>query len=108
MITQGEAGEIWFSEANTPTGPWVYARLIINHNKYNFYNPTQHPFFDDGNIIYFEGTYTASFSGAPTQTPMYEYNQIMYRLDLSDAQLVLPMPVYYVKTGYLMGKRIKK
>jgi len=104
MITQGEAGEIWFSEADTPTGPWVYARLIINHNKYNFYNPTQHPFFDEGNIIYFEGTYTASFSGAPTQTPMYEYNQVMYQLDLSDARLVLPMPVYYAKTGYLMGQ----
>ena len=99
MITMGSAGEIWFSEADTPTGPWVYARLIVNHDKYNFYNPTQHPFFDEkeGRIIYFEGTYTAAFSSAPAPTPAFEYNQIMYRLDLSDPRLVLPAPVYEVR-----------
>ena len=58
----------------------------------DFYNPKQHPFYDQegGRIIYFEGTYTNSFSGNPVQTPRYEYNQIMYRLDLSDPRLKLP------------------
>ncbi len=62
---RSKAGEIWFAEADTPAGPWAYARRVVSHENYNFYNPTQHPFFDQqgGKIIYFEGTYTAAFSG---------------------------------------------
>ena len=37
--------------------------------------------------IFFEGTYTTSFSGNPTPTPRYDYNQIMYRLELDDPRL---------------------
>jgi hypothetical protein len=99
MITSGQPGEVWFSEADAPTGPWVYARRVAVHGRYSFYNPTQHPFFDQegGRIIYFEGTYTAAFSGAPAKTPRYDYNQIMYRLNLNDPGLALPQPVYRVK-----------
>lgn len=98
MIAQQGAGEIWFAEADSPVGPWVYARRIVRHDHYNFYNPTQHPFFDQagGRLIYFEGTYTDTFSDAPTPTPRYNYNQIMYRLDLADARLALPVAVYRV------------
>ena len=39
---------------------------------------------DNGRIIFFEGTYTTTFSGNPDPTPRYDYNQIMYQLDLSD------------------------
>ena len=58
----------------------------------NFYNPTQHPFLDrqGGRMIYLEGSYANTFSGNPHPTPHYEYNQIMYRLDLSDLRLRLP------------------
>jgi hypothetical protein len=99
MVVSGQPGEIWFSEADTPTGPWVYARRVLTHGRYNFYNPTQHPFFDQdgGRLIYFEGTYTDSFSGAPAKTPRYDYNQIMYRLALEDPRLRLPVPVYRMK-----------
>jgi hypothetical protein len=99
MIISGEPGDVWFSEADLPTGPWVYARRVAVHGRYNFYNPTQHPFFDEekGRFIYFEGTYTASFSGAPAKTPRYDYNQLMYRLDLADSRLELPVPVYHLK-----------
>lgn len=45
-------------------------------------------------MIYFEGTYTDFISGAPEKTPRYDYNQIMYKLDLDDPRLVLPVPVY--------------
>lgn len=93
-------GEVWYAEADTPAGPWAYARKIVTHNKYSFYNPEHHPFFDQdgGRIIYFEGTYTTTFSGsAETATPRYDYNQIMYRLDLDDPRLVLPVAVYQVK-----------
>ncbi len=89
-------GEVWYSEADQPEGPWVAARKIITHaNKkddaHDFYNPTQHPFFDQngGRVIYLEGSYVNTFSGNPHGTPYYEYNQIMYRLDLSDPRLKL-------------------
>jgi hypothetical protein len=49
-------------------------------------------------LIYFEGTYTAAFSGAKQKTPRYDYNQIMYRLVLDDARLNLPVAVYRIKT----------
>ncbi len=89
-------GETWYAEADTPLGPWVYARKIVTHDQYSFYNPKQHPVFDQdgGRVIYFEGTYVSTFSGNPDKTPRYDYNQIMYRLDLADEQLALPVPVY--------------
>lgn len=99
--TSSYLGELWFAEADTPVGPWVYARKVVTHQKYTFYNPTQHPFFDQngGRQIYFEGTYTSTYSGVETPTPRYDYNQIMYRLDLDDARLTLPSPVYALKTA---------
>lgn len=89
-------GEVWYAEADQPLGPWVYARKILTHPNYSFYNPKQHPYFhqDGGRLLYFEGTYTNSFSGNPEPTPRYEYNQIMHRLDLADTRLVLPVPFY--------------
>jgi hypothetical protein len=86
-------GEVWYSEAPEPVGPWKAARKIATHEKYSFYNPKQHPYFDKegGRVIFFEGTYTASFSGNPAQpTPRYEYNQVLYKLDLADPRLKLP------------------
>ena len=44
---------------------------------------------DGGRVIYFEGTYVNTFSGNPEKTPGYDYNQIMYRLDLADPRLQL-------------------
>ncbi len=82
-------GEVWYSEADRPEGPWREAVKIITHaNKphdaHDFYNPVQHPFLDrdGGRVIYLEGSYVNTFSGNPHPTPYYEYNQIMYRLDL--------------------------
>ncbi|MCA9053330.1 MAG: hypothetical protein KDA75_05810 [Planctomycetaceae bacterium] len=82
-------GEVWYAESDRPEGPWTRAMKIVTHDRYSFYNPTQHAFFDQdgGRLIYFEGTYTHTFSGNPNPTPRYDYNQIMYRLDLSDPQL---------------------
>jgi hypothetical protein len=91
-------GELWYAEADHPEGPWLYARKILTHEKYSFYNPKQHPMFDKdgGRTIFFEGTYTSTFSGNSAQTPWYDYNQIMYKLNLSDPRLVLPVPVYHL------------
>ena len=87
-------GEVWYAEADEPEGPWSPARKIVTHDKYSFYNPKQHPYFDKegGRIIFFEGTYVTTFSGNPDPTPRYDYNQIMYKLDLSDPRLALPAP----------------
>jgi hypothetical protein len=92
-------GEIWYAEADTPIGPWVYARKVVTHDKYSFYNPVHHKFFDQdgGRRIYFEGTYSELFAGSPLRTPRYDYNQIMYRLTLDDARLSLPSPVYQLR-----------
>src|SRR5947209_632238 len=94
-------GEVWYAEADTPLGPWAYARKIATHDKYSFYNPKQHPEFDKdgGRVIFFEGTYSATFSGNPDPTPRYDYNQVMYKLDLSDPRLNLPVPVYAAADG---------
>jgi hypothetical protein len=86
-------GEVWFAEADSPVGPWRWARKVVTHEQYSFYNPTQHPFFDQegGRLIYFEGTYAETFSGNPSPTPRYDYNQVMYRLDLADPRLKPPI-----------------
>jgi hypothetical protein len=82
-------GEVWYAQAPTITGPWGAAVKIVTHEKYSFYNPVQHAFFDQrgGRLIYFEGTYASTFSGNPAATPRYDYNQIMYRLDVDDPRL---------------------
>jgi hypothetical protein len=97
-------GEIWYAEAPEPTGPWLRARKIVTHDRYSFYNPVHHPFFDQegGRLIYFEGTYVNTFSGNPVATPRYDYNQIMYRLDLSDPRL---RKVHAASTGSSAGKQ---
>jgi hypothetical protein len=88
-----QLGEVWYAEAEKPQGPWLHPRKIVTHDRYSFYNPAHHPEFDQqgGRVIYFEGTYTHSFSGNPEQTPRYDYNQMMYRLDLGDPRLLLPV-----------------
>ena len=80
-------GEVWYAEANEPTGPFKQAVHIVTHDKQTFYNVCQHPFLDreNGRMIYFEGTYANTFSGNPVATPRYNYNQILYRLDLNSA-----------------------
>ena len=85
-------GETWLALGDTPMGPWAWAQKVATHDDYSFYNPRHHPEFDDGSLVQFEGTYSATFSDADAPTPRYDYNQIMHRVDL-DA-LVLPVPVY--------------
>ncbi len=99
MIAQQNVGQVWYAEGDNPLGPWVYAKKIVSHDQYTFYWPGQHPFFDQdgGRLIYFEGTYTDTFSGNPVKTPRYNYNQIMYRLKLDDPRLFLPVAVYRMK-----------
>lgn len=82
-------GELWYAESKQPTGPWGRAVKILSHDNYTFYNPRLHPEFTapDSPILIFEGTYTAEFADRPVPTPRYNYNQILYRLDLDDPAL---------------------
>jgi hypothetical protein len=98
-------GEVWYLEADTPMGPWVYARKIVSHawkdHAASFYVPAQIPYFDkdDGRTIYFKGSFSAEFGDDKTAPPRDLYNVMMYKLDLGDQRLVLPVPVYYDRTG---------
>jgi hypothetical protein len=82
-------GEVWYAEAVHPTGPFARAVKVVTHDRQTFYNVCQHEFLDraGGRWIYFEGTYTNEFSGNPDRTPRYNYNQVLYRLDLDAAAL---------------------
>ena len=71
-------GELWYAEADAPTGPWGPAVKVLSHDNYTFYNPRLHPEFTpaDSPILIFEGTYTVQFADRPAPTPRYDYNQI--------------------------------
>ncbi|WAC18008.1 hypothetical protein OVA24_12240 [Luteolibacter sp. SL250] len=83
-------GEIWYAEADSPLGPWSTAVKVLSHRNYTFYNPRiQHELTaPDAPFILFEGTYTAEFADKAAATPRFNYNQILYRLDLDDPKLV--------------------
>jgi hypothetical protein len=78
-------GEIWLASAPSPTGPWTEARKVATHDHYTFYNPILHAeaFRDDSPLIHFEGTYVTTFSGHREPTPRWDYNQVLYQVDLS-------------------------
>jgi hypothetical protein len=82
-------GELWYAEADQPIGPWGAAIKVLTHDNYTFYNPRLHPELTPAKspILLFEGTYTAEFANHPQVTPRYDYNQILYRLDLDDPAL---------------------
>lgn len=81
-------GEVWYCEADGPQGRRDTAVRVVTHDKQSFYNPCHHAFFDQqgGRLIHFEGTYANTFTSSPA-TPRYNYNQIMYRLDLDQPDL---------------------
>jgi hypothetical protein len=82
-------GEVWYAEADSPQGPWGPAVKVLSHRNYSYYNPALHPEFTpaDSPILLFEGTHSTMFANRPEPTPRYEYNQILYRLDLDDPKL---------------------
>jgi len=96
-------GESWYSEGDTPLGPWVFARKVVTHatSGYTFYNPDIIPFLSEagGRIVFFDATYTKTYSSAPVATPRYDYNEMMYRIDLDDPEMALPVAIYTRGTG---------
>jgi len=82
-------GEIWYAEADQITGPWGTAVKILSHENYTFYNPCLHLDWTPAGKpqFYFDCTYTTLFTDNKSPTPRYDYNQILYRLDLDDPAL---------------------
>jgi hypothetical protein len=82
-------GEVWYAEAASPLGPWGKAVKVLSHRNYTFYNPRLHPELTAANAkeLLFEGTHSQTFADRPQPTPRYDYNQILYRLDLDDDAL---------------------
>jgi len=82
-------GEIWYAEAKSPLGPWGPAVKVLSHQAHTFYNPQLHPELVPGDspVLLFEGTYTTTFSKTKEATARYDYNQILYRVDLDDPLL---------------------
>ena len=81
-----QIGELWYAEADSPTGPWKDAIHVVTHDNYSFYNPHIHPTFSKGDspVLLFEATFTNTFSKTQTPTPRHNYNQVLYRLDLNE------------------------
>jgi hypothetical protein len=114
----GRLGTVWYLEGDTPMGPWAYGRIVANQSPTSFlgaphpspvgsappygtslYQPRHHSVLDppDGTSIYFDGTYSTQFTVTASNAipaPYYNYNTIMYRLDLRDERLRLPVPIY--------------
>jgi hypothetical protein len=86
-------GEVWYAEADEPEGPWKYARKIVTHDRYSFYNPKHHPFFDQegGRVIYFEGLAT-TFSRPTGRRRRGMITTRYVSLGLKDPRLKLPAP----------------
>jgi hypothetical protein len=84
---EGFSGEIYYAESASPVGPWRTARKVATHAPYRFYNPAQLPFLDEeeGRYIYFQGTLLSPTGAA--QIARYDFNALVYRLDLSDERL---------------------
>ena len=82
-------GEVFYGESEKPEGPWPKVVKIASHQRMSFYNPVQRAFWDEqgGRVIYFEGTYVTTFSVHEHPMPRYDYNQLLYRLDLEHGSL---------------------
>ncbi|GIN71208.1 hypothetical protein J14TS2_16830 [Bacillus sp. J14TS2] len=106
--TEGDTsvlGEIWYTEAPAPQGPWETAKKIVTHSNYTFYNVAHDEFFDKdgGRTIFFEGTYTNTFTDS-IATPHYNYNQMMYKLDLTNPDLGLEAPEMNISVAEMLDK----
>ncbi len=87
-------GEVWYAESDLPTVPWGTAVKILSHDNYTFYNPRLHLEWTAAGSpqLYFEGTYTTLFTNKQTPTPRYDYNQMLYRIDLDDPAFAAAKP----------------
>jgi hypothetical protein len=79
-------GEIYYAEGDTLTSGWSNATLVITHAEsgYSCYNPFHIPQLDanGGARIFITCTMTNSFSRNAHKEPKYDYNNMVFALDL--------------------------
>ena len=97
-------GEVLYFEGDTPLGPWVYCQKVVTHargtnDSYSFYGAKLQRQFEaeGGRIVYFEGAFSQAFGSRPVPIPRYDYNEMIYKMDLADPRLFLPVPVYALR-----------
>ena len=63
---------------------------VLGHDNYTFYNPRIHAEWlrADSPTLLFEGTFTKEFADRPVPVARFDYNQVLYRLDLDDPALM--------------------
>lgn len=80
-------GEIYYAESAELTSGWSNATLVITHAQSGMscYNPLQLPMYDDDSKgrIYITCTFVNSFSGVVHKQPRYDYNNVVFALDLA-------------------------
>ena len=80
-------GEVWYSEAAGRPVPGGGRRKIVTHDRYTLLQPGAPSVLRRGGrpADLLRGHLRRTrFSGNPEATARYDYNQIMYRLDLAD------------------------
>lgn len=81
-------GEIYYAESDSLTSGWSNATLVITHSESEMscYNPLQLPMYDDDEAgrIYITCTFVNSFSGVVHKQEKYDYNNMVFGLDLAD------------------------
>jgi len=82
MLFSSEDGSAWLAQSASVEGPWHRAVLIAAHDGHTLTAMNHLDAFDQegGRIIYFQGTIGAT----GVDTPRYDLNALMYRVDLSD------------------------
>lgn len=101
-LGRSKHGEVWYAEADSPLGPWVYARRIATHRQstrfareFTYAFPKLHSYFQKqkGETVFFSGTF-GKFLTESAPVPRYEMNEMMYGLDVTQRGLFLPTAVY--------------
>jgi len=116
VTSAGAPGDVFVAFSNELNGPWRNGTSVASHQNSNSscYNPLHLTHFDleGGRIIHIACTFTAMWSSGPNApnvwttclvglaggkgcapvVPRYEYNNIVYRVDL--AQLTAPGPMW--------------
>lgn len=64
------------------------ATKVATHNisGYTCYNPLQHAFYSTQSRVYFSCTFVNSFSSNKVKEPLYDYNNMLFGLDLAEVR----------------------
>ena len=81
-------GEVWYTEADTPVGPWVYGACESLRTTTTAFTIRDIIRFltRRGGVHFFEGSFATIYSKAVDKTPRYDYDQLMSGSSMGDPQ----------------------